>query len=116
MPVFETCFLKVSAFRGRSQRAVSRNSGSRDSRSRASIRVRTRRRQGGCWLTSPPSGERCAASEERRMSTQGMETRIDGVGEATAGRRLVTQVASLDELVGAHPEAIRKIYGAGRPT
>jgi hypothetical protein len=36
--------------------------------------------------------------------------------EAPAGRRVVTQVESLSALVGAHPDALRKIYGAGRAT
>jgi hypothetical protein len=35
--------------------------------------------------------------------------------EAT-GRRIVTQVESLSALVGAHPDALQKIYGAARPT
>jgi hypothetical protein len=50
------------------------------------------------------------------MSTASIGTHRDGVSESTPGRRLVTQVASLDELIGAHPESLRKIYGAGRPT
>jgi hypothetical protein len=32
----------------------------------------------------------------------------------TTARRVVTQVESLSALVGAHPDALRKIYGAGR--
>jgi hypothetical protein len=36
--------------------------------------------------------------------------------ETSAGRRLVTPVASLSTLVGAHPDALRKIFGAARPT
>jgi hypothetical protein len=32
------------------------------------------------------------------------------------GRRVVTQVESLSSLVGAHPDALRKIFGAARAT
>ena len=32
-----------------------------------------------------------------------------------APRRIPTQVTSLESLVGAHPEALRKIFGTGRP-
>lgn len=35
---------------------------------------------------------------------------------ASTGRRVVTQVTSLDVVVGAHPDALRAIYHAGRPT
>ncbi|HEY4121136.1 MAG TPA: hypothetical protein VGM56_24900 [Byssovorax sp.] len=35
--------------------------------------------------------------------------------EASSGRRVVTQFASLDALVGAHPDALEKIYRSGRP-
>jgi hypothetical protein len=33
-----------------------------------------------------------------------------------SARRIVSPVASLDTLVGAHPDALRKIFGAGKPT
>ena len=36
--------------------------------------------------------------------------------EGPSPRRVVTQVESLNALVGGHPDALRKIYGAGRPT
>jgi hypothetical protein len=36
--------------------------------------------------------------------------------EPTGGRRIITQVASLGELVGAHPSALRDIYASGKPT
>jgi len=32
------------------------------------------------------------------------------------GRRVVTQVESLSSLVGGHPDALRKIFGAGKAT
>jgi hypothetical protein len=38
------------------------------------------------------------------------------VANEPSPRRIVTQVSSLDSLVGAHPDALRKIFGAGRPT
>src|SRR4051794_1873099 len=37
-------------------------------------------------------------------------------GETSGGRRLPIQVTSLDDLVGAHPDTLRKIYGTGRAT
>jgi hypothetical protein len=44
-----------------------------------------------------------------------MSTQTEKVAEAAGGRRsIVTQVSSLAELVGAHPEALRKIYGAAK--
>ncbi len=35
--------------------------------------------------------------------------------EAGAGRRVVTHVTSLSELVGGHPDALASIYSAGKP-
>jgi hypothetical protein len=38
-------------------------------------------------------------------------------GKSEVGvRRIATYVGTLDDLVGAHPDALRKIYGGGRPT
>lgn len=47
-----------------------------------------------------------------------MGTVVEGKGKggAASGNRLVTRVGSLRELSGAHPEALRAIYGAGSPT
>src|SRR5690349_9081018 len=42
-------------------------------------------------------------------------TTMERTQEQGGTRRLVTQVASLDELVGSHPDALHAIYGAGRP-
>ncbi|HVY48935.1 MAG TPA: hypothetical protein VHB21_23760, partial [Minicystis sp.] len=44
-----------------------------------------------------------------------MTTPDEARSEAGGGRRLVMQVTSLDALVGAHPEALEKIYRTGRP-
>jgi hypothetical protein len=40
--------------------------------------------------------------------------RENGKSEVTVAR-IATYVGSLDDLVGAHPDALRKIYGGGRP-
>ena len=45
-----------------------------------------------------------------------VERRGKGSGAAASGNRIVTRVDSLGELAGAHPEALRAIYGAGSPT
>lgn len=44
-----------------------------------------------------------------------MTTQSDKQSETAAGRRVVTQVTHLDTLIGAHPDALRRIYGAGKP-
>jgi len=44
-----------------------------------------------------------------------MSTQTDKAAEAGGTRRIVTQISSLAELVGAHPEALRKIYQTGKP-
>jgi hypothetical protein len=38
-----------------------------------------------------------------------------GSGAATGGNRIMTRVDTLSRLVGAHPGALRAIYGAGKP-
>jgi hypothetical protein len=44
-----------------------------------------------------------------------MSTQTEKSGDGAGIRRIVTQVSSLSEVVGAHPEALRKIYQTGRP-
>ncbi|WP_437612876.1 hypothetical protein WMF20_10450 [Sorangium sp. So ce834] len=44
-----------------------------------------------------------------------MNTQSDQNVGAAAGRRMITQVSSLDSLIGAHPDALRQIYRAGKP-
>ncbi|WP_437946033.1 hypothetical protein WME98_35120 [Sorangium sp. So ce296] len=44
-----------------------------------------------------------------------MNTQSEQNAGAAAGRRLITQVSSLDSLIGAHPDALRQIYRAGKP-
>ena len=39
-----------------------------------------------------------------------------GSGATSGGRGVMTRVGSLADLKGAHPEALRAIYGAGTPT
>ena len=51
------------------------------------------------------------------MSTANAKTEAgEGGSTGSSGRRIVTQVTSLDALVGAHPDALRSIYKAGRVT
>ncbi|WP_437735997.1 hypothetical protein [Sorangium sp. So ce1335] len=44
-----------------------------------------------------------------------MTTQSEQHAEAAGARRGLTQVTSLDSLLGAHPDALRQIYGAGKP-
>lgn len=61
------------------------------------------------------SGANGATSASARRG-RGDARAPDASESAGAGvHRLVTQVRSLDELVGAHPDALRSIYGSGRP-
>jgi hypothetical protein len=48
------------------------------------------------------------------MSTT-QDTSQNGAPGASTGRRIVTQVPSLSGLVGAHPDALARIYRDGRP-
>jgi hypothetical protein len=42
--------------------------------------------------------------------------RADKDSDASGGRRVFPRVTSLTSLVGAHPGALRALYGTGRPT
>ncbi|XXX79765.1 hypothetical protein WMF30_13425 [Sorangium sp. So ce134] len=44
-----------------------------------------------------------------------MNTQSEQNTGAAAGRRMITQVSTLDSLIGAHPDALRQIYRAGKP-
>lgn len=45
-----------------------------------------------------------------------MTSQSEKQSETSGGRRVLTQVTSLDILVGAHPDAMRHFYALGKPT
>src|SRR5689334_4874507 len=91
---------------------------------RRAVRAATQRSPFG----DPPAGDPASMSRPGRATQQArsgvklaevhMSTTQNSTqngAAAPAGRRMVTQVASLEALVGAHPESLASIYRAGKP-